>query len=39
MMNLATKIRAAGESCGRMDGRQAVRKVKCKGLRRRDPFG
>ena len=31
MMNLATKIRAAGESCGRMDGRQAVRKVKCQG--------
>lgn len=30
-MNLAAKIRAAGESCGRMDGRLAVRKVKCQG--------
>ena len=31
MMNLAAKIRTAGESCGRMDGRLTVRKVKCQG--------
>lgn len=31
MMNLAAKIRAAGESCGRMDGKLAVCKVKCQG--------
>ena len=29
MMNLVAKIRAAGESCGRRDGRLPVCRVKC----------
>lgn len=31
MMNLVAKIRAAGESCGRRDGRLPVCRVKCRG--------
>lgn len=31
MLNLAAKIRAVGESCGRMDGRLTVKKVNCQG--------